>query len=115
MKDITITRDNKKGNTTVRGTGSVAPIETEQTTSRTVQIEFNMINDTADTGLAALRTAAAAGTAIALRGKDHSAGLGPDADFIVTEKNGQPLEGEQTFDFTATPTISAGRTPQSYV
>lgn len=113
IKDLSITRDVTRGNTTVRGTGSVPPIETESVTIRKIQVEFNMINDTADAYLTALRAAAAAGTAVALRGKDYSSGVGVDADFTLSEKDGMPLEGEATFDFTAVPTLSGGRTPIS--
>lgn len=114
-KDITVTREVEKGNTTVRGDGTVAPIETEHVTVRKIQIEFVMLNDSTDTALAALRTASANATAVALRGKDHSSGKGPDGDFTLSESQPWPLNGEQVITFTATPTRGSGRTPQTYV
>lgn len=114
-KDITVTRDVERGNTTVRGTGANPPIETESVTVRKIQIEFVMINDITDTEFAALKTAVSAGTAVALRGKDYASGKGPDADFTLSMSEPWPLNGEQAVTFTATPNRDHGRSPQTYV
>lgn len=114
-KDITITRDVERGNTTVRGDSSAAPIETESITLRKIQIEFTMINDESDTILEALRTAVATGAGVALRGLDYASGKGPDGDFTLSESEPWPLNGEQAITFTATPSRGYGRAPQSYV
>jgi hypothetical protein len=73
-----------------------------------------MVNDSTDTNFEALRVAAAAGTAVALRGKDYSSGKGPDADFTLSMSAPWPLQGEQVVTFTATPTRGSGRTPSLY-
>lgn len=114
-KDITVSRDVERGNTTVRGDGSVAPIETEQVTIRKLSIEFTMLNDSTDATLESLRAAVAAGSEVALRGKDYSAGKGPDADFTLSQSDPWTLNGEQAITFTATPSRGSGREPQIYV
>lgn len=114
-KDITITRDVEKGNTTVRGNSTEPPIETEQVTIRKLQIEITILKNSTDTILAALMAAAAAGTPVALRGKDYASGKGPDGDFTLSQSDPWPLNGEQVVTLTATPTRQAGREPQTYV
>ena len=114
-RDITLTFETEQGDTTKRGDGSAPPIETEDVTLRRVGIEFQMINDVTDSELAALEAAAAAGTPVALRGKDHSAGKGPDGDFILSRGKPLPLRGEQVITFTARPTRQSGRDPLPYV
>lgn len=114
-KDISLSMDNEKGNTTVRGDSTTPPIETEDTTLRKVQIEFTMINDITDTAYAAINTAVGSGAGIALRLKDYSSGKGPDADFVVTKSHPFPLNGEQAVTFTATPSRSYGRSPSNWV
>lgn len=114
-KDVTYDIDHDDGDTTVRGDGSAVPIATGDPVLRKVSITFNMINDTTDTVLEALRVAAAAGTAVAMRLKDNSAGKGYDGDVNIKVSHGEPLNGEQTFDFTATPTRGYGRVPSLYV
>ena len=115
IKDISIDLGAERGDTTVRGDSTVPPIKTEDVTQRMSGIEFGMINDTSDTELTALLTAMALGEAVALRGKDYASGKGPDADFTLSAAWGQPLNGEQLITFTATPSRSYGRAPQSYV
>lgn len=114
-KDITINMEVERGDTTVRGTSTSPPIKTEDVTQRMVGIEFVMINDITDTSFAALMTAAAAGTGVALRGKDHTSGKGPDADFTLSVSAPWPLNGEQAITFTASPSRSYGRAPTNYV
>lgn len=114
-KDITINRDVEKGDTTVRGDSTVPPIETESVSTRKLGVEFVMLNDIDDTALEALRSAVALGSCVALRGKDHAAGKGPDGDFTLSMGEPWPLKGEQVITFTASPTREAGRSPQTYV
>lgn len=114
--DISENLDMDTGNTTIRGDGSVPPIETEDVTIRKISFEIAFLLRSSDTVLEAMRVAAAAGSAIALRTKDYAAGKGYDGDVIVkTMAHSKPLRGEQTVGFTLTPTRSAGRTPQLYV
>jgi hypothetical protein len=114
-KDITVTRDVERGDTTVRGDSSAPPIGTGSVTKRMVNVEFTMIHDITDTAFAALKQASANGTGVALRGKDHSSGKGPDADYTLSHGDPWPLAGEQVVTFTAEPTRDYGRAPQSYV
>jgi len=112
--DITYEITTETGDTTVRGDGTSPPINTSSVTARVASITFSMRNVAGDTSLEALRTAAAAGTLVAIRTKDHSAGKGFDGDCHLTFTNGKPLRGEQTQEFTATPSRDI-RVPQLYV
>jgi hypothetical protein len=110
VTDVTITLDVEKGNTTVRGDGSVPPINTEAVTIRSWSCQWTMINDINDASLTTLKSAAALATSVAIRTKDHITGTGFDGDCYITMENGQPLRGEQTFQFTAVPNRNT-RTP----
>lgn len=117
-RDCTITYSTDKGNTTVKVTSGGTPqipIETENVTIRKWQYDFNVLNVPGNAVIAALLAASFAGTPIALRLKDFAAGKGYDGDVILEHKDGKPLRGEQTLDFTAKPTRAGGRTPQLYV
>lgn len=110
-KDITLSQDVERGNTTVRGDSTTPPIETQDVTIRKMQIEFTMINDITDTSFAALNTAAGSGAGVALRLKDYASGKGPDADFTLSKSAPFPLNGEQAVTFTAVPSRAYGRSP----
>lgn len=115
VRDIKLELDRETGDTTVRGSSTSPPIKTEETAMLVVGLEFDMINDITDTSFAALKTAAAAGTGVALRGKDYSSGKGPDADFTLKASLPWNLAGEQVVTFTATPSRAYGRSPQNWV
>jgi len=110
-RDITITIDPEYGETTTRGSGSAPPIVTQTVVALGVSIEWTMLNKTDDTTLDALQTAAAAGTAVALRTKDYSSGSGFDGDVTISVNHGVPYKGEQTYQFTATPYRDSSREP----
>lgn len=114
-RDITISLDPERGDTTVRGSGAAAPIGTKQVTGVNWSCDWNMLEKSDDTTLAALKAAAVAGTPVALRLKDHSAGSGFDGDVTLSFRAGKPLKGEQTWDFTAEPTGESAREPSLYV
>lgn len=113
-QDITISYDNEEGATTVRGSGSSVPINTSRVTAKTVSIEWTMLVKSDDTYLEAMRVAEAAGTPVAIRLKDYSAGKGFDGDVILSMQHGLPLKGEQTIRFTGKPNDDS-RTPSLYV
>ena len=116
-RDISITTDPEYGSTKTRGNGSAPPIKTQHVTGLTFSCDFTMIEKSDDTTLELLKAAAAAGTAVAFRMKDHSAGKGFDGDVLLSHKQSKPLAGEQTHDFTVVPSLNAAtpRTPQLYV
>ena len=114
-RDISISTDPEKGDTTVRGTGAAPPISTSRVTGITWSCDWNMLEKSDDATLEALKAAAAAGDPVALRMKDSATRKGFDGDVILSIKGGKPLKGEQTWDFTAEPTADAGREPQIYV
>lgn len=110
-RDITIGYTLEKGDTTVRGDGSGPVVNGARVTAIDHTLSFQCVNKADDTTLTALLTAAAAGTPVALRGIDYTAGKGPDMDYILEVSKGQPYKGEQTIDFTCTPTDEATRVP----
>ena len=114
-KDITYGFAKESGDTTVRGAGTSPPIRTEKVTQRVVDIEFVMLNDSADTSLEAIRVAAYAGTPIAIRTKDYSSGKGFDGDCTAAVSHPYPLNGEQVVTITCNPTRDEGRDPSLYV
>jgi hypothetical protein len=110
-RDITIAYTPEKGDTTVRGDGSGPVVNSSRVVAIAHTLSFQMVNKSDDTTLTALLTAAAAGTPVALRGKDYTAGKGPDMDYTLEVSKGQPYKGEQTIDFTCEPTDESGRDP----
>jgi hypothetical protein len=72
-------------------------------------IDFEVNNDDSNAFIAALRTAAATGGAIAFRTRDKAAGWGVDADFIVGDDESQPLKDAQRLRVVCKPTDKAGR------
>jgi hypothetical protein len=116
VTDIEYDCELEYGNSTVRGSGASVPIETQEPTLVKVSsIEWTMINDITDTNLASLLTSARAGTLVAIRTKDYSAGKGFDGDCSLSVANGQPIKGEQTYKFKAMPSRGAGRAPVLHV
>lgn len=111
--DISYEITTETGDTTVRGDSTTPPINTSEVTARVASITFSMRNVASDASLEALRTAAAAGTRVAIRTKDHAAGKGFDGDCHLSVTNGKPLRGEQTLEFTATPSRH-NRVPSLY-
>jgi hypothetical protein len=101
--DLDYSLDTEKGSTTVRGDSSAPPITYERVTGRTPGLTWKMINNSSDTALTALLAAGIAGTPVALKYCDRSGNTRFDGDCNITFKNGAPLKGEQTFDFTASP------------
>ena len=61
--------------------------------------------------MAAVRAAAIAGTAIAFRTRDKTAGWGVDGDFVVGIDESQALRDAQRIKVTAKPTDKNGRLP----
>lgn len=114
IRDVNYNIDRGDGDTTVKGDGSAVPIGCARAVRLDVTIDFLMLNKSDDTSLEALRTAAAAGTPVALRLKDYSSGKGFDGDVLLSVQHGEPIGGEQTYQFTATPN-NDNRTPQLYV
>ena len=112
--DVSFDVDPQMAPTTVAGPGTAPPVETEGVATIKWSCTIKMKNSTSDAVLAALRTAAASGNAVALRFKDNSAGKGYDGDCNVKETFGGNLNGEQTFDFAFTPNGDL-RAPALYV
>lgn len=101
----------QKGNTTVRGTGGVVPVKTENVTELDVTATWKMVNDPTDTALAVMIAAAISGAAVAVKLATGSGATLFDGDCTLSKKYNAPLTGEGTYDFSATPTKSAGRKP----
>ena len=79
-------------------------IEYSRTAMVGFSLDFEVNNDATNAFLAAVRAAAAAGTAIAFKTLDRTSGYGCDGDFIVDLGEGQPLKDAQRLRVTCTPT-----------
>ena len=111
--DFTFDTDPQMAPTTVAGAGTAPPVETEGVATVKWSATLKMKAVAGDAVLLALRTAAAAGTPVALRMKDYASGKGYDGDVNVKETFSGNLNGEQTWDFTFTPN-GLLRTPTLY-
>lgn len=100
--DLEYNMDPETGDTSTRGDGTTVPIATEKVTALKPEITFKMLNRSSDTTLAALLAAAFTGAAVAMRTKSYSSGKGYDGDVNVKVKQGAPLKGEATYEFTCT-------------
>jgi len=101
----------EKGPTTVRGTSGFVPIKTENVLLRAVTLTWKMANDPANAQLTTMLAAAKAGGALAVMVKTGSGAILYDGDCTLAKKYNAPMGGEANYDFTATPTKSAGRAP----
>lgn len=99
------------GSTKRRGDGSSVPIKTGEATGLEAKLTFNMIVEDGDTSLVALLAAARTGEPIALRYIRETGLLGLDADCIISAKEGAPLDGEQTIDFSVVDLSRSSRDP----
>lgn len=113
--DVDYNLDPQRGPTTTRGDGLSVPIESSRVTSLKPTVTWKMLNKPADTILASLLAAAATGAAVALKTKSFSSGKGFDGDVTLSFKEGAPLNGEGTFEFTAEATEESGRRAQTWV
>ena len=111
--DLSFDVDPQMAPTTVAGAGTAPPVETEGVATIKFSATLKMKNVASDAVLPALRSAAAAGNAVALRLQDYASGKGYNGDVNVKETFGGSLNGEQTFDFTFTPN-GILRTPLLY-
>lgn len=112
-QDMSISLGGEDGDTTVRGDSTAVPIETSSPTTVSWSCKWTMLNNNSDPNVEALKVAAAARSVIALRMKDYAAGKGYDGDVTLKYEHGKPLKGQQTVEFTATPS-RANRTPLLY-
>lgn len=113
-RDLTYQIETEKGDTTVRGNSDGPPINSEGVTARTLTGTIQMVNESTDTLLETMRAASFAGTPIALRLKDYSAGKGFDGDVNLSHSEPKPLKGEQVIEFAWTVNNSL-REAQPYV
>jgi hypothetical protein len=74
-------------------------------------LEFEVNNQDTNAFVAAARAATIAGTAMAFRTRDKTAGWGVDGDFVVAVDESQPLRDAQRIKITGGPTDKNGRIP----
>lgn len=68
-------------------------------TTQELSADFTCIKDAADASFILLRTAAMAGTPVAIKFLDKTSGYGWDGDWNVSMKESQPLEGWTSVQF----------------
>ncbi len=115
IRDKNYNSDLGMGNTTKAGDGTAVPKKTESPTELSASLDWQMLEVVGDATLEAIKTAAAAGTMIALRTKDYAAQKGFDGDVYVKLNRSYPLAGETVHSFTAMPTDDGGRVWLAYV
>lgn len=103
--------DVETGSTTSAGDGTAVPINTGEATALTGTVTFNMIVDSNDAALVAMRAAAATGVPIALRFQAYTGTTGLDADCVIKITQGAPLAGEQTADIEVVALSASDREP----
>lgn len=109
--DATFDIDVEVGSTTSAGDGSAVPINTGEAVALTGTVTFNMIVDSNDAALVAMRAAAATGNPIALRFIPYTGSTGLDADCVIKITQGAPLKGEQTADIEVVALSASLREP----
>ena len=109
--DASYDMDVEVGSTTSAGDGATVPINTGEATALTGQVTFNMIVDSNDTALVAMRAAAATGNPIALRFIPFTGSTGLDADCVIKITQGAPLKGEATADIEVVALSASDREP----
>lgn len=103
-RDITEDFGTSTGDTSERGTAGEPIIEYARVGTRTYSIKVNCTEDSSDTILTAIKTAAAAGEPVAIKTKSDATGKGIDGDMIVESiSHGKPYKTEQTLDITFKP------------
>lgn len=110
-RDITYNLTTERGDTTVRGDSTTVPIETSNVTKRVASIELTLVYDSTDSSFTSMETAAAAGTAVAIKTLSYSSGKGFNGDCTLEMSRPFPLNGEQVVTFTCYPNRD-DRTPQ---
>lgn len=103
----------QKSPTTDRGTGGNVPLTTENVVQLGVTITWKQHDNPNDTTLTTLLAAAIAGLPVSVklvtRGGEGATLF--NGDCTVQKKYNAPLAGMAVYDFTATPTKQAGRSP----
>jgi hypothetical protein len=98
-RDVSYKFEPTKGDTSDRA----SIIDYEKPCGIKFSLDFECNNDDSNAFIAAARAAAAAGTLIAFRTRDKSAGWGCDGDFSISLDESQPLRDRQAVKITATP------------
>lgn len=106
-RDVSYTIEKEEGDVSDRGN----IINLKDVVGVNLGLQFDVNNKEADTFISTARTAAVAGTAIALRTRDKASGWGIDGDFIIGIEESQELRAAQRIRITASPTDKDGRTP----
>lgn len=109
VKDVTLNLESSEADVTTRANNgwraTVAAL-------KDASVEFQMVWDSEDAGVTAIKEAYFNNSAIALAILDDENGEGLDADFAITKFNrDEPLENAMAVSVTAKPTYSA-RAPQ---
>jgi phage head maturation protease len=105
VRDASYNIDPTYGDTSDRG----SLFETSDVAMLKAEVQFETNNHDGNAFIAAARTAAVTGGAIALRTRDRAAGWGVDGDFCLRLEENQALKDAQRIRVIATPTDKAGR------
>lgn len=104
VRDVNLGIEHEEGDTSERGSGANPPIKYSRVTGRMVSVDWQMLEKSDDTSLSALKTAAAAGTPVAIKLVDYASGTTRfDGDMIVSYKKSEPHGKEMAYTFTGKP------------
>lgn len=110
-KEVNYSTDPSVGDTTEAGDGSSVPITTGEVTQLSPKGDFSLVFKNNSTAITALVAAARTGNPIAIRIVPPGGMTGLDADCLLGEEQGFPLDGEATIKFTILGVSSDLRTP----
>lgn len=96
IQDANLTATNNKAKYATRGQRR----NNNRRTTQDLQISFTVVKDFGNAQFELLHAAAMSGSPIAIKLIDKASGYGWDADWVLDVKEGQPLEGFTTCEFT---------------
>ncbi len=94
--DVNLDCNNSMAKYATRG----QPRMNSRCTTQELAMDFTVVKDFTNASFVALHAAAMGGVPIAIKALDHTSGYGWDADWNVSCKEGQPLEGFNTVQFS---------------
>lgn len=94
--DVNLDCNNNMAKKVTRG----APRVSNRPTTQEIGMDFTVVKDFTNAGFVMLHAAAMSRGAVAIKSLDAASGYGWDADWYVSQKEGQPIEGFTNCQFT---------------
>lgn len=110
-KEVNYSVDVGTGDTTEAGDGTAVPITTGEATQLSPKADFSLVFTNNSAAIVALLAASRTGNPIAIKIVPPGGMSGFDADCIISDEQGFPLDGEATIKFTVVGVSSDERPP----